>query len=169
MLLRRRMWSVFENRAYFVKFFVRKCKRMDYQRDIEMSTDTTFDLTMLPGFDVTKASNWVGGTETAHCERDGCNATDTRTAAGTALPETQKPEFVDVPSEAYYADAVDWAAATGVTAGVDNTHFGPDEGCTRAQMVSFLWRAAGEPEPETIESPFTDVQDPNEYYYKAVL
>ena len=90
--MRRRMWSVFENRAYFVKFFVRKCKRMDYQRDIEMSTDKTFDLTMLPGFDVTKASNWVGGTETAHCERDGCNATDTRTAAGTALPETQKPE-----------------------------------------------------------------------------
>ncbi len=242
----------------------------DNQRAIEMSADKTFDLTTLPGFDVTKASNWDGGTvngtvltlnadtvtydydcgrdetatfalkvtkdhtalakvdakaatcaengnseywhcsgcgknfldeagtkeaaqesivipalrhkftnyvynndakvgidgtETAHCDRDGCDATDTRTAAGTA----QKPEFVDVQSGAYYADAVDWAAATGVTTGVDNTHFEPDEGCTRAQMVTFLWRTAGKPEPKNTESPFTDVQNPNEYYYKAVL
>ncbi len=79
------------------------------------------------------------------------------------------PSFIDVPAGAYYADAVAWATKTGVTAGVGDDKFAPDASCTRAQLVTFLWRAAGRPEPETTVSPFTDVQDPNSYYYKAVL
>ena len=78
--------------------------------------------------------------------------------------------YTDVANKTeYYYDAVNWAAVTGVTAGVGDNQFAPNQGCTRAQLVSFLWRAAGEPEPETTKSPFTDVQNPNEYYYKAVL
>lgn len=79
------------------------------------------------------------------------------------------PSFIDVPANAYYADAVAWATKTGVTAGVGDNKFAPDASCTRAQLVTFLWRAAGRPEPETTVSPFTDVQDPNSYYYNAVL
>jgi hypothetical protein len=76
--------------------------------------------------------------------------------------------FVDVPEDAWYYEAVKWAVDKKITNGIDETHFGPDETCTRAQMVTFLWRAMGEPEPETTECPFFDVPD-NAYYTKAVL
>ena len=85
------------------------------------------------------------------------------------LASAAVPSFIDVPANAYYADAVAWATKTGVTAGVGGNRFAPNESCTRAQLVTFLWRAAGRPEPETTESPFTDVQNPEAYYYKAVL
>lgn len=85
-------------------------------------------------------------------------------------PVQDEAIYTDVTNKTeYYYDAINWAAVTGVTAGVGDNQFAPNQGCTRAQLVSFLWRAAGEPEPETTKSPFTDVQDPNEYYYKAVL
>lgn len=76
--------------------------------------------------------------------------------------------FTDVPADAYYADAVKWAVAEGITNGTSDTAFGPDVSCTRAQMVTFLWRAAGSPEPTTANNPFTDVQS-GAYYYDAVL
>ena len=57
----------------------------------------------------------------------------------------------------------------GVTTGVTDTAFMPERICTRAQAVTFLWRASGCPEPETTESPLKDITDPNLYYYKAVL
>lgn len=85
-------------------------------------------------------------------------------------PVQDDPSYTDVTNKnVYYYDAVNWATQTGVAAGVGNDQFAPDGSCTRGQLVSFLWRAAGRPEPETTESPFTDVQDPNAYYYKAVL
>ncbi len=65
--------------------------------------------------------------------------------------------FIDVPESAYYYDAVYWAVDEGITNGTTATTFSPNNACTRAQMVTFLWRAAGEPEPETIVNPFTDV------------
>ncbi|MCF2662021.1 S-layer homology domain-containing protein [Pseudoflavonifractor phocaeensis] len=74
--------------------------------------------------------------------------------------------FVDVPADAYYYDAVLWAAENGITGGVDDTHFAPDAPCTRAQIVTFLWRAAGSPEPESVSS-FADVPA-DSYYAKAV-
>ena len=74
--------------------------------------------------------------------------------------------FVDVPADAYYYDAVLWAAENGITGGVDDTHFAPNAPCTRAQIVTFLWRAAGCPEPENVSS-FADVSA-DAYYAKAM-
>ena len=76
--------------------------------------------------------------------------------------------FTDVPAGAYYADAVKWAVAEGITSGTSPTTFSPNNGCTRAQMVTFLWRAAGSPEPESDYEPFRDVPK-DAYYRKAVL
>ena len=76
--------------------------------------------------------------------------------------------FVDVATGSYYEDAVDWAVENGITKGTDDSHFSPDGICTRAQAVTFLWRAAGSPQPETRAMPFTDVPV-GSYYYDAVL
>lgn len=76
--------------------------------------------------------------------------------------------FVDVATGSYYEDAVDWAVENGITKGTDDNHFSPDGICTRAQAVTFLWRAAGSPKPEPRAMPFTDVPV-GSYYYDAVL
>ena len=76
--------------------------------------------------------------------------------------------FVDVPADAYYYDAVDWAVSNGITNGTSDTTFSPNNACTRAQMVTFLWRSAGSPEPSGSSNPFTDVAA-SAYYYDAVL
>ena len=78
------------------------------------------------------------------------------------------PVFTDVPSGSYYEEAVRWAAENGVTAGTDSAHFSPDGICTRAQAVTFLWRAAGSPAPKSATMPFIDVPA-GSYYYDAVL
>jgi len=75
--------------------------------------------------------------------------------------------FVDVPSNAYYYDAVMWAVQHGITSGTTATTFSPDWTCTRAQAVTFLWRAAGSPNVDG-EITFTDVAK-DAYYYNAVL
>ena len=74
--------------------------------------------------------------------------------------------FVDVPASAYYYDAVKWAAEQGITGGTDENHFSPDASCTRAQIVTFLWRAAGSPVVNYI-LPFEDVAE-SSYYAEAV-
>ena len=74
--------------------------------------------------------------------------------------------FYDVPNGAYFYEAVKWAVDKGITNGLSDTMFGPYESCTRAQIVTFLWRAAGSPEPKTASS-FTDVPV-SAYYAKAV-
>ena len=76
--------------------------------------------------------------------------------------------FIDVANKDYYADAVLWALRNGITNGITANTFCPDMICTRAQMVTFLWRAAGKPQAETAEMPFTDVSE-GAYYYDAVL
>lgn len=76
--------------------------------------------------------------------------------------------FVDVAEGTYYYDPVLWAVANGITSGVDTTHFEPEGTCTRAHAVTFLWRAAGQPEPKTTQMPFKDVKA-GSYYEKAVL
>ena len=75
--------------------------------------------------------------------------------------------FADVSKTAWYHDAVQWAVEKGITTGTDETHFSPMASCTRAQMVTFLWRAAGSPEPGGTASQFTDVVQ-GSYYEKAV-
>ena len=74
--------------------------------------------------------------------------------------------FYDVPNDAYYYEAVKWAAENGITGGVGNSLFAPDQPCTRAQIVTFLWRAAGSPVVNYL-MPFTDV-DEGAYYAGAV-
>ena len=74
--------------------------------------------------------------------------------------------FVDVKAGDYFYDAVKWAAEKGITSGTDATHFSPNAACTRAQIVTFLWRAAGSPEPKSTGS-FADVPT-DSYYAKAV-
>lgn len=74
--------------------------------------------------------------------------------------------FVDVKADNYFYDAVMWAAEKGITSGTDATHFSPNAACTRAQIVTFLWRAAGSPEPKGTGS-FADIPA-DSYYTKAV-
>ena len=76
--------------------------------------------------------------------------------------------FTDVPEGSYYEDAVIWAVDKGITGGTSATTFTPDGICTRAQAVTFLWRAAGSPAPKSSAMPFTDVKA-GSYYYDAVL
>ena len=80
----------------------------------------------------------------------------------------QPSVFTDVKEGAYYADAVNWAVDKKVTSGKTETTFAPNDSCTRAQAVTFLWRAAGSPEPTATTMTFTDVKA-DSYYYKAVL
>lgn len=88
-------------------------------------------------------------------------------AAGKAPAEEGNP-FTDVPQAAYYHDAVLWAVENGVTKGMTPTTFEPKSTCTRGQVVTFLWRAMGSPEPESTENPFTDVKE-SDYFYQSVL
>ena len=89
------------------------------------------------------------------------------TVSATFAPEKSAADyFADVPANSYYADAVLWAAKNGITGGIGNGLFGPNQPCTRAQIVTFLWRAAGSPEPKAMSS-FADVST-DAYYAKAV-
>lgn len=83
-------------------------------------------------------------------------------------PADSSNPFTDVPADAYYHDAVLWALDKNVTTGTSKTTFSPSATCTRGQVVTFLWRAMGCPEPASTENPFTDVTE-SDYFYKAVL
>ena len=87
-------------------------------------------------------------------------------AAFKPLTTTGKHPFTDVPAGSYYEDAVVWAVGKNITTGMSATTFDPNGSCTRAQIVTFLWRAAGSPEPKTMKG-FDDVAS-NAYYAKAV-
>jgi len=87
---------------------------------------------------------------------------------GDAETQPNQKGFNDVKSGDYFYDAVNWAVEKGITTGTSATTFSPNASCTRAQIVTFLWRANGSPEPKTASNPFTDVAA-NAYYCKAVL
>lgn len=91
---------------------------------------------------------------------------DGKVSVKAEFVKTAPTSFVDVPANAYFADAVKWAVENGVTNGLSDTMFGPYASCTRAQIVTFLWRAAGSPEPKKVSS-FSDVPE-SAYYAKAV-
>ena len=84
----------------------------------------------------------------------------------TFVKKVETSPFSDVSTNAYYYEAVKWAQEKGITGGIGNGLFGPNQPCTRAQIVTFLWRAAGSPEPKTMSS-FADVSM-DAYYAKAV-
>jgi len=88
-------------------------------------------------------------------------------AAGSPQQETTKNRFTDVKEGDYYYDAVQWAVEYGITNGTSETTFSPDTPCTRAQVATFLWRTAGQPETESSKHSFTDIK--KDYYYDAVL
>lgn len=125
-------------------------------------SDPTADSTLYTGaFTLTESA-----TVKAIAVKDGCTASEIVTAAFTK----DKPAivFVDVAEDAWYYDAVQWAADAGVTNGTSKDHFSPDMSCTRAQAVMFLWNAAGKPTPKSMNNPFVDVSE-DAYYYQAVL
>ena len=114
---------------------------------------------------VTKpAAEDAEGEETRACER--CGKTETR-ATGRLTPVNP---FTDVKPGAFYYDAVLWAVNRNpqITNGTSATAFSPEETCTRGQVVTFLWRAMGCPEPTSTVNDFADVK-PGNYFYKAVL
>ena len=89
------------------------------------------------------------------------------------LPKLDKPEpvvnpFTDVKESDWFYNPVMWAVQSGVTGGKTATTFAPNEGCTRAQVVTFLWAANGKPMPEVTDNPFTDIKE-GDWYYNAVL
>jgi len=86
----------------------------------------------------------------------------------TNTPLDIHPTFTDVPDDAWYAGSVQWAAERSFTAGTSETTFSPEATCTRAQMVTFLWRFCGSPEMKNAANPFDDVHE-SDYFYQAVL
>ena len=83
------------------------------------------------------------------------------------IPKLTNP-FEDVGKNTYYFQPILWAVYRGITSGMDETHFAPDTICNRAQVVTFLWRAAGKPEPQVLDNPFEDVPT-GSFYEQAVL
>ena len=147
------------------------------------------------GQEVANPVDLEAGTYTVEVSADNCEvfnlnititadtATHTQTIAMTYLPsdytmfigaiaaflkEVETSPFSDVSTSAYYYEAVKWAQEKGITGGIGNGLFGPNQPCTRAQIVTFLWRAAGSPAPMLNKNPFTDVHT-SDYYYDAVL
>ena len=109
---------------------------------------------------------------TGYSSREYIESYETVTVNRTGYVITKGYPFSDVQAEGRhkpYADAILWAADTGVTKGYGGGLFKPDQDCTRAQVVTFLWRAAGEPEPKTTYNPFVDVSESGNPFYKAIL
>lgn len=103
--------------------------------------------------------------------RYGTTGTGTRQLTGTvAIKIGQTMNFIDVKTTDYFYDSVKWAVNKGVTTGTSSTTFSPYNPCKRAEIVTFLWRAAGSPEPTTTRNPFRDVNAvTHSSYYKAIL
>ena len=132
--------------------------------------DQTFTITPNKGYAVAKVlidSKNVGAVKSYTFE----NVKKNHTIEVVFMKASGNPQtgvFVDVPEGSYYEEAVNWAVEKGITTGTDATHFSPDGICTRAQAVTFLWRAAGNPAAKSAVMPFTDVKA-GSYYYDAVL
>ncbi len=115
----------------------------------------------------------TGGVDATHFgPNENCTRAQVMTFLWKALKEPWSSSyscpFVDVKPGNYYYKPVVWAYRNNVTGGVDPTHFGPGENCTRAQVMTYLWASKGRPQPSGNYNPFKDVK-PSDYYYKAVL
>ena len=109
-----------------------------------------------------------GAQKTDPAESAGTKPADPTTPTTPAAPGGAKTPFTDVAAGSYYENAVKWAVDNGVTNGVTATQFQPGATCTRGQVVTFLWRAKGCPEPQTKTNPFQDVSASSPFY-KAIL
>ena len=94
--------------------------------------------------------------------------TDSGTLGTIKRVYTGTGKFIDVKTNKFFYEPVYWAAGKGITTGTSENTFSPNKSCSRGEFVTFLWRAAGEPEPMSTECPFTDVNQ-SSYYYKAVM
>ena len=132
--------------------------------------DQTFTITPDKGYAVAKVlvDGKSVGAVTSYTFK---NVTKDHTIEAVFMKSNGNPQtgvFVDVPEDSYYEEAVDWAVENGITNGVSSDRFDPDGLCTRAQIVTFLWRAAGSPAPKSTGHNFTDVKA-GSYYEQAVL
>nr|WP_325213326.1 S-layer homology domain-containing protein [uncultured Oscillibacter sp.] len=109
--------------------------------------------------DMTLYANWV---------EKGTAKEDPKTEPPAQPAAPAKTAFTDVAATSPFAAAISWAVEQKITNGKTATTFGPGDPCTRAQIVTFLWRAAGSPEPKTLEAEYADVTKTDAYYYKAV-
>lgn len=130
--------------------------------------DQTFTITPDKGYAVAKVlvDGKSVGAVTSYTFK---NVTKGHTIEAVFMKSNGNPQtgvFVDVPENSYYEEAVDWAVEKGITNGVSSNMFAPNDPCTRAQIVTFLWRAAGSPAPKSMSS-FTDVPA-DAFYAKAV-
>ena len=132
--------------------------------------DQTFTITPDKGYAVAKVlvDGKSVGAVTSYTFK---NVTKDHTIEAVFMRSNGNPQtgvFVDVPENSYYEEAVDWAVENGITNGVSSDRFDSDGLCTRAQIVTFLWRAAGSPAPKSTSHNFTDVKA-GSYYEQAVL
>lgn len=134
-----------------------------------MSATCTVSVTRYTGGGTSGGSSSGGGSGSGGSGRPAVNPSrPTVDITDPSVPLSELPNvFTDVPETAYYRDPVVWAVQQGITGGTSATTFSPGSACTRAQIVTFLYRAAGSPSVEG-ENPFTDVAE-GAYYYDAVL
>ena len=148
---------------------------------LEVGRSATLQAVVAPNNATNKAVTWssnntatavVDSTGKVTAVAPGSAVITVRTADGskTASCTVKVPasSFSDVPAGTWYSDAVSWAVGNGITNGMSNNLFKPDDPCTRGQVITFLWRTFGKPEPNLAQNPFSDIS-PTDYYYKAVL
>lgn len=126
---------------------------------------------LLVPFEYEEAFHWDGYLWLKRGELWRVYRTEDVISASLAAPEGAPAgvgSFLDVPEDAWYASAVTWATDHDVITGTGGSQFSPDRSCTTGEIVTFLWRAMGRPEPSEEENPFTDVSATN-YYYQAAL
>ena len=153
------------------------------QKSAKLAADDTLQLTatVTPSTAGNKKVKWTVNNKIATVDENGlvtmgrsygtAKVTATTEDGGYKATCTIEMQFKDVTDlKAYYYKPVYWAAKKSITKGYpEEGTFKPQDNCTREAVVTFLWRLAGKPEPKSMESPFSDVTDPDAYYYKAVL
>ena len=137
-----KIYYALDNRSYYIDSI--PCSKEEFDHWHEINVNSAVILTVLSPW------HYVGG------------------LTGAELLGLAQTGFYDVPVDVYYADPVKWAAEKGITNGTAPYTFSPENPCTRGQVVTFLWRTSGSPEPKRADNPFVDVK-PSDYFYKAVL
>ena len=134
----------------------------NYQARIELTPGAGYVFPALTDMNIMLNGKPLGGGVTSLTENEMMITKEYKATAAKANP------FVDVTESDYFYEPVLWAVGKGITNGTDDTHFSPNATCTRGQVVTFLWRAAGSPAPASSTNPFTDM-NASDYYYNAVL
>ncbi len=152
----------------------RSCGLIGVEQEVPpIFSDVAADAFYSEPLDYCHGKGWVTGvTENTFAPGSACVRAQVVTflwrAAGCPKPATKLNPFTDVAEADFYYSAVLWAVENGITNGTDATHFSPMGVCNRAQVVTFLWRAFGQPECASTEHPFTDVQT-GSWYESPVL